>query len=250
MIPMEEHCILTIDAGNTATKFSLFSGESLIVSEAVRGDSLRLARKMFASRRVGGVCICRVGEVPSDLEQWLSRCGVPVVEVGPEVALPLDVSGYARESLGADRIAAAAGAACADRPVMVVDAGTAVTADIVAGSRFAGGNISPGLGLRFRALNAYTSRLPLVKTDGPLPEFGHDTESAIRAGVVRGLVAEIVAGFRSAAAEYKNIKMILTGGDSDFLYPLIAGHTVDVELDHSVVGRGLVRIFNYNNNIW
>ena len=152
-----------------------------------------------------------------------------------------------RNTLGADRVAAAAGAQTA-MPTLVVDAGTAVTEDLVAEGRFLGGNISPGLSLRFRALNGYTSRLPLVGPDGELPDFGHDTVTAIRAGVLNGLLAEIRGVRDMAARRFGNVKILLTGGDAGILSGLLADEGIKVEVDLALVGRGLVRIFNYNDN--
>ena len=43
--------------------------------------------------------------------------------------------------------------------------------------------------------------------------------------------------------------MILTGGDASVLYPLLEEAGVDVVADPEIVGRGLVRIFNYNDKI-
>ena len=136
-----------------------------------------------------------------------------------------------------------------EEAVLVVDAGTAVTCDLVADRRFLGGNISPGLKLRFHSLHEFTSRLPLVSPDGELPVFGHDTQTAIRAGVMNGLVWELAGAFETARSEYKNIKMVITGGDAAILAPLLAEHGIEAVADSETVGRGLVRIFNYNNDL-
>jgi type III pantothenate kinase len=141
------------------------------------------------------------------------------------------------------------GVASPGEAVLVADAGTAVTVDLVADGHFRGGNISPGLKLRFRSLNAFTSRLPLVGAEGELPVWGHDTTTAIRAGVVRGLVAELRAAFEAAAAGHDALRMTLTGGDAEILAPLLSQAGVPVSVDSQAVGRGLVRIFEYNKQL-
>lgn len=125
------------------------------------------------------------------------------------------------QTLGMDRICAAVGAfsKIGRGPLLVVNAGTAITYDFVdASNNYRGGGISPGLRTRFRALHDYTAALPLVEADGALVLVGDDTESSIRSGVVNGVVAEIegiVTRYRSLAGEELNV--ILMGGDAEFL---------------------------------
>ena len=98
-----------------------------------------------------------------------------------ETPLPIGVEYATPSTLGLDRIAAAAGASLVAEEALVVDAGTAVTLDIVSAIVSSEG-ISPRMRLRFRSLNRFTSRLPLVSATGDIPTFGYDTETAIRAG--------------------------------------------------------------------
>lgn len=240
--------IMTIDIGNTAMKVAVFRGETLIQSVAGLGTSEEMVRTMLTLNSVDGISYCCVGNDTFEIGDKLEEENVvPVVRLLPDTPLPIEIVEYDRSSLGADRVAAAVGA-IGERPALVIDAGTAVTADLVADGKFLGGNISPGLKLRFRSLNSFTSRLPLVRPEGELGPWGHDTTSAIRAGVVMGLVAELMDTWHRAQTKYKDILMILTGGDADFLAPLLMERGVDLKIDHETVGRGLVRIFNHNND--
>lgn len=240
--------VLTLDMGNTAMKVSVFEGETLLEcrsSDNLSEDDVKCLVRRYVPE---GAVSCRVGKDLLGLENYLEHCfGDRYLRLDPCTPLPLSVEYDNRRTLGADRIAAAAGAQSA-APMLVVDAGTAVTEDIVAGGRFLGGNISPGLSLRFRALNGYTSRLPLVGPYGELPDFGHDTATAIRAGVLKGLLAEIRGARDMAARRFGNVKIILTGGDAEILSGLLADEGIEAEVDCALVGRGLVRIFNYNDN--
>lgn len=240
--------ILTLDIGNTTAKVSVFEGETLLESRSSDKLSETDVEYMALRYSPGGAVSCRVGKDLRGLENYLeSRFGGRYLRLEPSTPLPLTVEYDSRHTLGTDRIAAAAGAQAAI-PTLVIDAGTAVTEDLVAGGRFLGGNISPGLSLRFRALNGYTSRLPLVGSDGDLPDFGHDTVTAIRSGVLRGLLAEIRGAGDMAARRFGNVKIILTGGDAEILSGLLADEGIEAEVDCALVGRGLVRIFNYNDN--
>jgi type III pantothenate kinase len=247
MLP--ERTILTIDFGNTAMKAAVFEGERLVQSVVGTGSTHEAVDALQTFHSVEGICYCCVGADRENLLEHLRHTGLPMVALGPETPLPIEVCYGSRATLGADRLAAAVGVAGEEEAVLVVDAGTAVTCDLVADRRFLGGNISPGLKLRFHSLHEFTSRLPLVSPDGELPVFGHDTQTAIRAGVMNGLVWELAGAFETARSEYKNIKMVITGGDAAILAPLLAEHGIEAVADSETVGRGLVRIFNYNNDL-
>lgn len=241
--------ILTIDIGNTLTKLGVFEDGNLVHSTAGRGLGSDEVESMLDCHTIEGIAYCRVGKDEGRIAEWLEECGLPYVKVDCSCKMPLKLDYDTPGSLGADRIAAAVGATETYGSALVVDAGTAVTSDLVCGGVFRGGNISPGLSLRFRSLHQYTSALPLVCREGELPEFGYDTETAIRAGVVRGLVAELKADFEAALFIDKNVKMILTGGDAAFLKPLLEKEEIAVTVVPDAVGRGLVRIFNYNYDL-
>ena len=238
--------ILTVDIGNTAVKAALFAADRMVDSIAGIGICFADIERLAARGNIDAVSCCCVGDDREHIAAKLPSLGVPVLLLNAETPLPIAVD-YDRRQLGVDRVAAAVGVSSADSPVLIVDAGTAVTLDLVAGGRFLGGNISPGLKLRFRSLNAFTSRLPLVAPEGNTPAFGCDTQTAIRAGVVNGLVAEICAAYRAAGDRYDSIKLVLTGGDATLIAPLLRLHGLDPVDDSEAVGRGLVRIYNYNN---
>lgn len=239
--------LLTVDIGNSSTKASIFEDEEVVF--AVSGSKIGfddLRDLMLRFEPEGTVC-CRVGEDKTGIIAGFQKEKIPFLEITPDTALPIEVCYGSRSTLGADRVAAAVGGVLPGDSALVVDAGTALTCDLVIKGSFAGGNISPGLWLRFKALNLYTSKLPLVSPEGDFPPFGHDTESAIRSGVVGGLVSEIIASFKEAQKIEKDIKMVLTGGDAAFLRPLIAREVGNLETVPDAVGLGMVRIYNYNN---
>ncbi len=246
--------VLTIDIGNTAVKGSVFEDGAFLESMLAETPDSDTFYPFIEKYRPDGAICCSVGrdvtEFLRGIERWLER---PVMQLSHETPLPIGVEYASRSTLGLDRIAAAAGASLVAKEALVVDAGTAVTLDIVASNKFLGGNISPGLRLRFRSLNKFTSRLPLVSPSGDVPAFGYDTETAIRSGVVNGIVSEIISAFRSAKRDYPSMRLLLTGGDADFLAPLIRQHGEEPEIAHSLVGKGLERIYynainNDNNN--
>lgn len=241
--------ILTIDIGNTAVKGSVFDNGRQLDSMLLESRDAAALLPLAGRHRPDGAICCCVGQ---DADEFVSdlgdALGMEVMKLTHITPLPIAIDYATPQTLGLDRIAAAAGASLIAQEALVVDAGTAITLDIVSGDAFAGGNISPGLRLRFRSLNRFTSRLPLVSPAGDVPAFGYDTQTAIRSGVVNGIVAEIADAYRAASAGRPGLRLLLTGGDAAFLAPLLQRKGIRVEMAGSLVGLGLERIFLYARN--
>ncbi len=124
------------------------------------------------------------------------------------------------ESLGSDRLSAIAGAFSLfpNETCLVIDAGTALTYDIItAEGIYLGGAISPGLTMRFQSLYEQTNKLPLVKKSVGYPKLvGDDTISAIQSGVVNGIISEINGIIEQYRQTYKELRVIITGGDAKY----------------------------------
>lgn len=136
-------------------------------------------------------------------------------------------------TLGPDRLAAAVGGwfeGDCKHPVLIIDAGTAITYDFVTEDGwFIGGNISAGLHLRLNSLHKHTARLPLVspseqtsqylsnieyfnRTENPLSVIGNNTTHALVKGALLGIRYEMEGYIREFLLKYPNIIIILTGG--------------------------------------
>jgi type III pantothenate kinase len=123
-------------------------------------------------------------------------------------------------TLGIDRMVLSAGAVLQyqKKNRLIIDAGTCVTYDFIDEfDNYHGGAISPGLQLRYKALNDYTARLPLLALDNPGNFIGNSTNATIHSGVVNGLVYEIDGFIEDFKKKHSNFIIILTGGDTDFL---------------------------------
>ncbi len=240
--------IFTMDIGNTAAKGTVFDGDKVVTSRVVDNNDSDSLVAIASENRPEGAVYCSVRGGDSDFGKRLrAELDIPVLAVTASTSLPFRVVYSTPATLGVDRIAAAAGAISKyGGDIFVVDAGTAVTTDVVSNGEYLGGNISPGLRLRFRSLNTFTAKLPLVNPKGEMPEWGHDTETAIRCGVVNGLVSEIATAYLEVKKKYNLIRLVMTGGDADFLKPLLEERGVNCSVDHNLVGLGLVSIYNYN----
>lgn len=235
---MEKTC-LTVDIGNSSTKWAVWSGDEIVALGRVPALSESTVESITAKYGViDAVAVSCVGSAER----------IPAIEgaliLSASTPLPIDISEYA-PGLGADRIAAMAGAETLEpgSAKMVIDYGTAVTYDrLDAGARFAGGNIAPGITTRFISLRQDTALLPRVETEGALRLSSLSTSEAILSGVMLGILAEydIYASLCPS--------VFITGGDApDFLKYLPASKPVP-RYEPNLVHIGLKRIIDYNNN--
>jgi type III pantothenate kinase len=105
-----------------------------------------------------------------------------------------------------------------DSNVLIIDAGTCITYDFInTNNEYIGGAISPGIRLRYRALNDLTANLPLLETQVPEDILGNSTQNAIHSGVVFGVLKEIDGVIEDYINKYSGLTVILTGGDTKFL---------------------------------
>ncbi len=126
------------------------------------------------------------------------------------------------ETLGQDRLAAAVGAKrlCPKENLLIIDAGSAITYDFVtAEGEYIGGNIAPGLKMRFTILQRMTKKLPLVDPEENelIPLFGKNTRDAIAAGVIRGVAYEVKGYMRTLSEKMPHFQTFLTGGHAAYI---------------------------------
>lgn len=238
---------LAIDQGNSSSKVYVFEGENIV--DSFRFDTLSKTDlvPIYKKYDIHGAVISSVQNEDKELNDWLQNNSERYIELTNRTSTPMNIKYNNAHLLGHDRIAAAVGAMSRvpGENVLVIDAGTAITLDVVnSNGTFLGGNISPGLSIRFQALNNYTDKLPLVTAEGEVPIIGHDTITAIRSGVVLGLVSEIEGYITRIANELGELKVFITGGDCHFLASHIKNPLI---VDENLLANGLNRILLYNN---
>ena len=224
--------ILLADFGNTRVKAAVLENGSLThVDDMMKAD-------------VNGGMWCSVHPLDSKVTEWMTAHGMK--QLTADTPIPIKNAYSSPRSLGMDRLAAAVGA-WSMKPghnLLVVDAGTAVTYDFVsADGTYLGGNIAPGIELRLKSLHDYTGALPLVQARGDAPMLGHDTETAIRSGVINGIRNELEGYVNELSAIYPAVLVFLTGGDAEF-FDIKAKSTTFAVPD--LVFRGLARITEFN----
>ena len=238
---------IAIDLGNSLTKVYLFEGNTLAGSFRYSTLTAESLDELFARYDICDAIIASVRSDDRHIAGYLqSRCR-KVIVLDYTTPLPIKLHYDTPDTLGRDRIAAAVGAATEAPSVnlLVIDAGTAITLDVVdAQGNYLGGNISPGMSIRFKALNNYTQKLPVVEAEGEVPEIGHNTVTAIRAGVVRGVLMEIEGYISLISHKIGDLTVYITGGDAKYLAKQIKNRIFE---DENLLAKGLNRILLYNN---
>ena len=240
---------LTIDNGNTSVKVAFFIGTELVATNRFMRRDVRLLDRFISTYKPDSAIMCSTAssEASQRVEELINgRCG-RVMNLTHETPMPITLGYRTPQTLGRDRIATAVGAwsIAQGGDVLVIDAGTAITYDLVtADGCFVGGNIAPGLGLRFKSLHEHTGRLPLVDADGDTPVMGYDTHTAIRSGVLLGLLGEIWSCIATLKVSHPGLTVFLTGGDGSLLHSRLGEEGV-IYQEH-LAAEGLNRIYLYN----
>ena len=251
---------LSIDGGNTRLKATLFTPQAdAEVFVFAPGDAEGLL-SLIERKGVESAAMAGVGHIDGRLVESLRMVlDERFMLITPGIELPISVNYDDPRHLGLDRKATAV-AAAREYPgfrCIVIDAGTALTCDIVTPDGFMAGSISPGLSMRFRALHEFTAALPLVDSDGDLSSaqsFASSTEGAIRAGAVRGFVDEVAGAINRAAASYAITTAIITGGNSNLIMEsLERGDNIDLNVtriihDPHLLAKGIRVIYRHNEN--
>ena len=237
---------LVIDQGNSLTKTGVFDQSGLIRSHSLKNPDENSFMNLLNEFRIDQLMVSSVTQDGQRLYEMLRKHVGKGHFFDMHTKLPFTNLYQTPETIGKDRLAAVAGAMhqFPMEDVFVIDAGTAITYELITRHQvYQGGNIAPGLQMRFKALNHFTSRLPLCEPDDAFALLGNSTQSAITAGVQNGLIFEIDGYIDTLKKQYPELHIIITGGDADFF----AGKLKNpIFVDQNLVLKGLNRILEQN----
>ncbi len=245
---------LTIDIGNTTTKAGVFAEDKMICFQRWDGCPLNEIQSL-AKEYSTTTCIVSSTRIITDemRKNLLNACCGQTVFLDHTTPVPVTNKYESPQTLGMDRLAAVVGAynEMPGKDILIIDSGTAITYDMLtAGGEYLGGNISPGIDMRFRALHEFTAKLPLVSqesdtsdtnSDDNTKTIGKDTLSAIRFGVMEGVKHEIEGFIRYFIHKYPSLLIFLTGGNAFDFEEQIKKR---IFADKFLVLKGLNRILN------
>jgi type III pantothenate kinase len=239
---------LVLDLGNSYGKIAVCEGSNVIESAVY--DRISSREISYFNTRYGGIRGVIVSSVVNDSREMIDYLGSlfdTCIELNHNTPIPIVNRYRTPETLGYDRIAAAVGAYTIypGKTVLVIDAGTAITYDVVTSEgEYLGGNISPGMEIRFKSLNKYTNRLPHLErpVESP-PLVGSSTREAIQAGIVNGILFEMDGFISAISQDHPKLQVVLTGGDAKYFEGKLKS-SIFVHLNLNLIG--LNRILEHN----
>lgn len=237
---------LCFDFGNTRLKCAVFRDAALAEVLSLEDDNDHTIRGLIDTYRPDRSLLSSVVLHNPAVETLLLEASA-FHKVDHHSKLPITVPVNKPETMGADRLAMAVAAHTAfpGRNNLVVGLGTAITYNFInKKGEFLGGGISPGLEMRLKSLQTFTAKLPLVEKNWLFPLIGYDTRTNILSGVVLGMGGEIDRMIDLYAEKYRNLNVLLTGGDSAYF----AHHVKNkIFADLNLIFKGLYAISELNN---
>lgn len=213
--------LLTIDVGNSRIKAAVFEHNKQVdffIFET--NEALKNFENIFQKYpNLQKIILSSVGKLDEEVVNFIkSQFQTEIID--HKSKFPFTNLYATPETLGIDRMVLAAGATLIypNQNKLIIDAGTCITYDFVnAENQYLGGAISPGIKIRYKSLNNYTSKLPLLTLSEDFEIIGNSTKSAIHSGVINGVIFEIEGFISQYSLKNQDLTIILTGGDAEFL---------------------------------
>lgn len=236
---------LTIDIGNSFAKLAIFHDGEIVYKERhhklLVGNVDKLYKKFLFSRAI----LSSTRVIDKRIITAIQR-RYDMIILDHNTAIPIKNLYRTPETLGRDRLAAMVGAYVQypKQNCVIIDLGTCNTFDLVdKNGTYQGGNISPGVDMKLKAMNHFTSKLPLPVRQYNDDPIGKDTTSALQNGAFWGTIFEIESFIYRMNALFTPLNVILTGGDAE-----IFGSKLNSKIfvAPNIVLIGLHEILKYN----
>lgn len=236
---------LTIDIGNTQTKLGIFDGNGLMYHAIFERLTLSTVKSLYTNFAIDKVILAAVAPYDRSIEEYIEHNSF-YLRFDSDTPVPIVNDYQTPHTLGLDRLAGVIGATglFPNNDILVIDAGTCITFDFLnKDHHYLGGSITPGISIRFRSLNTYTGRLPLLEKEEAGDIIGNSTKQAILSGVLNGIIAEMNGMIRQYEQQFPAISIVLTGGDAQFFESHLESK---IFADPNIVLFGLNKIIEFN----
>lgn len=240
---------LVIDIGNTLVKFAVFDRDQMLVDQL--SDSSHFVSKVKELfelyPKINSAIISSVGKITKKEVEIVSLfCQVHVLSHKSKV--PFKNSYATPKTLGVDRIALAT-AAFYHNPrgnTLVIDAGTCITFDMVNDyGEYLGGAISPGVSMRYWAMNEKTTGLPMLEPTEINDFIGNSTKSCMHSGILNGIMNEVDGTIDQYRQRFEHLTVILTGGEAHFFAKSLKN---TIFANSKILLEGLNYLLKYNKS--
>jgi len=213
--------ILAIDVGNTKIKVAVFEQDTLVFKKDFTNESfLDGMKKILKKYPKSNKTILSSVSTLSEEVILLLKSKTELHIISHESIFPFENKYTTPLTLGMDRKVLVSGAVLKypNQNCLIIDAGTCITYDFVDTEKnYFGGAISPGIEMRYKALNHFTAKLPKLEFNEPDYFIGDSTNQSMHSGVVNGVLYELEGFINDYLREKKYLTIILTGGDALFL---------------------------------
>lgn len=236
---------LTIDIGNSRIKWARFNGRNVVESGMTPEADLESLKALMRFHRGDAFSVSSVVSLEKGFLLFCKEENALMID--HTTPIPIKNRYATPTTLGVDRLCAAIGAKSLfpDDPVLAIDIGTCIKYEFVnKQGEYQGGNISPGLQMRFASLNDYTSKLPKLKPQKTAGPIGRTTDQALHLGVQQGMLFEIQTMIETMRTLHPGLKTVGTGGDLPFFVNDLKTH---IFADLLLVLRGINEIYLYNS---
>jgi len=238
-----ENIVLAIDAGNTSIKVGRFQEDTLVgVHRFSKNQLNEFYSFLDENKRLPSVISSVLSD--SDTQKIVERSNSFIVTT--DTSTPINIEYGTKNTLGVDRLCNSVAIASLLKTEygVCIDIGTCIKFDLVTKNReYKGGSIAPGIDLRYKSLNDYTGKLPMLSNKTSTDLVGNDTKSSIQSGVINGMNAEINGLIDMYSEQFRDLTFFMTGGDAiyfDF------DSKNDIFADENLTLIGLFEIYKHN----
>ncbi len=236
---------LCFDLGNSRLKCAVFSNDILQEVIVLEDISINTIHAVLQNYKPSHSILSSVINHTEELEAALAQ-NTNYHKLGYDSKLSF-VSPVAKpQTIGADRLAICSAAIdlYPENHILAIVLGTCITYNYINPQhQFLGGAISPGMNMRFKAMNEHTALLPMTSPEKIVPLIGFDTKTNLLSGVILGIGKEIDGTIAAYNERFKNVQVILTGGDAYWILPHLQQSVVH---DEQLLFKGLYAIGKNN----
>jgi len=236
---------ICFDFGNTRLKYAVFDNGELREEAVLDNDSAETIKALLERYHPQKTILSSVINHNTEIETLLAE-KTTFHKLSNLSKLPFTTPVAKPSTIGADRLALCAAAVhlFPGKNNLVIGLGTCITYNFINKNKeFIGGSISPGMDMRFKSLQEFTAKLPLVKEDWNFPLIGYDTETNILSGVILGMAKEIDGIIDAYRERYDNLRVLLTGGNALYFVPHLKN---EIFADVHLIFKGLYAISDCN----
>jgi type III pantothenate kinase len=238
---------LCFDFGNTRLKVAVFENDIFTEEIVLPNDEIFAIERLLTIYKPDKTILSSVINHNPGLESFLAT-KTKFHKISHLTKANFTTSVGKPETIGADRLALSAAAVYyfPNKNNLVIGMGTCITYNFINQyHQFIGGSISPGMEMRFKAMQVFTAKLPLVQAEWNFPLIGYDTKTNMQSGVIAGMAYEMDGFINEYAEKYGNFNVVLTGGDTLYFARRLKNK---IFADSNFLFKGLYALSETNND--